>query len=523
MQYVSAQLDNGTFWGTNSGAIKRFLGIPYAQPPIGNLRFRPPLPSDPYSGTYDSGFFSVSCPQQVPPLNIPIGFEALTQSFVASYASTQVGPWGEDCLTINIWTPANITAGMKLPVIAYIFGGGFEAGSTSAYDPTAIIERSVEIGDPVMFVSMNYRVSAFGFLSGKEVAEAGVGNIGLQDQRLALRWIQKYISAFNGDPSKVTLWGESSGAISIAQQMLTNGGNTEGLFHAAFMNSGSPIPVGDFTHGQKYYDELVQATGCANETDTLQCLREVPYLALKAAIDATPHILSYQSLNLAWLPRADGDFVTDDPQKSVLNGSVANIPFVTGDLDDEGTLFALYSLNLTADVEAQDYIHSNYLHNATAEQIEKLMELYPQDPVQGSPFDTGANNVLTPEYKRIAAVAGDLVFTGPRRFFLQQRADQQNAWSFCASESSSLTAPQYHGSDGPEFFAPGGQMIDYLVNFVNHFDPNGQNLTAWPKYTTATPTLLTLDDGPIPLTLTNDTFRQEAMAYLVELGLQHPL
>ena len=82
--------------------------------------------------------------------------------------------------------------------------------------------------------------------------------------------------------------------------MLTNGGDTEGLFHAAVMNSGSPIPVGDYTHGQKYYDELVRATGCANATDTLQCLREVPYLALKAAVDATPHILSYQVSTARW-------------------------------------------------------------------------------------------------------------------------------------------------------------------------------------------------------------------------------
>ena len=89
-------------------------------------------------------------------------------------------------------------------------------------------------------------------------------------------------------------WGESSGAISIALQMLANGGNTEGLFHAAFMNSGSPIPVGNLTEGQRYYDDLVEGTGCGNSSDTLQCLRESPYRVLKAAVDATPHDLSYQ-------------------------------------------------------------------------------------------------------------------------------------------------------------------------------------------------------------------------------------
>ena len=129
--------------------------------------------------------------------------------------------------------------------------------------------------------------------------------------------------------------------------MVTNGGNTEGLFRGAFMQSGSPIPVGDITHGQKFYDALVAETGCTGASDTLQCLREVPYDKLMDAVNESPGIFAYQvghlmkvfylytniqkqSLALSWLPRADGVFLTGPPQELVSQGSVASIPFVTG-------------------------------------------------------------------------------------------------------------------------------------------------------------------------------------------------
>ena len=131
-------------------------------------------------------------------------------------------------------------------------------------------------------------------------------------EREALRWVNKYITQFGGDPNKVTMyaplsrvvcypfssnyysWGESSGAMSASLQMLANGGNTEGLFRGAFMQSGAPIPVGDITHGQQYYDAIVKQTGCSG-ADTLDCLRTVPYSSLKAAINKSPGILDYQA------------------------------------------------------------------------------------------------------------------------------------------------------------------------------------------------------------------------------------
>jgi acetylcholinesterase len=182
----------------------------------------------------------------------------------------------------------------------------------------------------------------------------------------------------------ISSWGASAGAMSVGLQMVANDGNSDGLFRAAFMQSGSPLPVGDILGGQKYYDALVSETGCSSASDTLQCLREVPYETLLDAMNQSPNLFSYQvslvemswgmyaddrvsfeSLVMAWQPRADGVFLTDDPQKLVQQGLVADVPFVTGgsqsltaffpvlithtigDCDDEGTLFSFSTLNVT--------------------------------------------------------------------------------------------------------------------------------------------------------------------------------
>ncbi|PSR79565.1 hypothetical protein PHLCEN_2v6976 [Hermanssonia centrifuga] len=296
--------------------------------------------------------------------------------------------------------------------------------------------------------------------------------------------------------------------------MVANGGNTEGLFHAAFMESGSPIPVGDITHGQKFYDAFVVAAGCEGSSDTLQCLREAPFAMLQQAMDASPSIFSPSSLDLAWMPRVDGTFLPDDPQQLVLQGSVANIPFVSGDCDDEGTLFSLTTLDVTTEEQLRDYITSTYLPAASSSDLDKLLTLYPADITQGSPYDTGILNALSPQFKRLASLQGDLVFQGARRFFLQQQSDKQNTWSFHYL--------QVHASDLLNIYGS-GELTDYLVNFVNNLNPNGPTVPYWPKYTTASVQLLTFLDGLVPVAITTDTYRQEAMEFIIQLALANPL
>ncbi|GJE92623.1 carotenoid ester lipase precursor [Phanerochaete sordida] len=519
----SVTLDQGTFTGAPAGLANKFLGIPFAQPPTGNLRFNLPVPNAPYTGAHDAGSFGPACPQQAAQLPVPPGIVSNVTQFIVETVTAVVTPFSEDCLTVNVWTPADVPAGAKLPVVVWIFGGGFEFGGTSMYDGGVIVSRSVEMGTPVVYVSMNYRLSAFGFLAGQEVKDAGVGNLGLQDQRQALRWVQQYIPAFGGDPTKVTIWGESAGAISVALQLLAHNGAAEGLFRGAFMQSGSPTPVGDVARGQADYDALVARTGCAPARDTLQCLRGVPFAALLAAVDASPSITSRQSLALAWMPRADGVFLADDPQVLVQQGRVADVPFVTGDCDDEGTIFALSNLNITTDTQLRAYLAEFFLPHASAAQLDTLLALYPADPAQGAPFGTGALDALSPQYKRLAALLGDLVFQAPRRFFAGERAGAQRVFAFLNKRLKATPGVgSAHGTDLLNVYG-GGDMADYLIHFVVALDPNGPGLLSWPAYSAARPQLLTFLDGPVPLALSEDTFRAEGMSFVTELSLADPL
>ncbi|KAL0577126.1 hypothetical protein V5O48_004879 [Marasmius crinis-equi] len=520
----TVKLDSATVTGTSSGRVSKFLGIPFAKPPTGDRRFRLPEPIDPYATSFSALSMGPGCPQQAVTLPILTGLPADAVNFVVNSIFGVVFPDSEDCLTINVIAPANATTSSKLPVVAWIFGGGFELGSPQMYDGTSIVERSIQLGQPVIYVSMNYRVTGFGFLASKEVKAAGVGNLGLQDQREALRWIQKYIGSFGGDPTKVTIWGESAGAISVALHMLADGGDTKGLYRAGFMQSGSPIPVGDITHGQKYYDSIVQDTGCSGSADTLACLRTVSYTKLKAAIDKTPSIFSYQSLNLAWLPRADGVFLSDAPQKLVQQGKVANVPIVNGDCDDEGTLFSLSTLNVTTEAQIRTYVKTEFLQDITDAELDNLLQLYPQDLTQGSPFDTGILNGLSPQFKRFASFQGDAVFQAPRRFFLQTLSGKQNIWSFLSKRGKALPfLGSAHGTDILNVYG-GGELADYLIRFATNLDPNGSGTASWPKYTKESPQLLTFVDNILaPTQITQDTYRQAAMQGVTEVTLAHPV
>jgi carboxylesterase type B len=519
-------LDSGTFTGTIDGSTQKFLGIPFAQPPVGDLRYQLPQTIPAYNGSYDATNFGLSCGQQAIDLPILSGLVAEAADYVVNSIFGQVFPDSEDCLTLNVVKPASATSSSNLPVLVWIFGGGFELGGPSMYDGGVIVSRSIALGSPVIYVSMNYRLTGFGFLASEEVKAAGVGNLGLQDQREAFRWVQKYISQFGGDPTKVTIWGESAGAISAALHMVSNGGNTEGLFRAAFMESGAPIPVGDITNGQKYYDSIVADTGCSGAADTLACLRTVPYATLKSAINQTPGIFAYQSLNLAWLPRTDGVFLTDNPQTLVQQGQVANIPYITGNCDDEGTLFSLSTLNITTDAEVLNYIKTDFFPGITDAQLNQLATLYPSDITQGSPFDTGILNAITPQFKRIAAFQGDGVFQAPRRWLLQNTVPTNpNVWSYVSKRLKLLPVlGSVHASDILNVYG-GGEMEDYLIRFAATLNPNSQSLLSfqWPRYDLSSRQLLTFLDGLIPLEITADTYRQDAMNLLTNITLTNPV
>jgi len=304
--------------------------------------------------------------------------------------------------------------------------------------------------------------------------------------------------------------------MSVALQMVANGGDTEGLFRGAFMESGALLPNGDVSFGQRDYDNLVRAAGCTGAEDTLECLRQVPFPVLNEVINMSP-----SSTIPIWVPRADGTFLKALPQRLVLQGSVAKIPFVNGACDDEGTLFALSRLNVTTDAQFEEYIRGHYFSTVGRDEVQEVLSLYPSDLAQGSPYDTGALNALTPQFKRIASIQGDIIFQGPKRFFLEHLAPEQNAWSFVSNTTKSLPIfGSAHVSDLLEIYR-GGPLVTSLINFVNHLDPNGESGNRWPRYSLRHPKNFVF--GPGTTSIQDDTHRKKAISVLNSVLLRHPM
>ncbi|KAF5332574.1 hypothetical protein D9611_005208 [Ephemerocybe angulata] len=518
-------LDNSTVTGVENGTLHKFLGIPYAESPVEDLRFRLPVNITSYNQSFDATNYGFTCiAQNSTPSSDFVKAVGNLASFFFGDDNTPKTPQSEDCLTLNVIRPSNTTDIGSLPVVVYVYGGGFEYGSSISYDKmgTTIVGRSLELGKPVIYVSTNYRLNAFGFIASQEVLTNGVANIGLQDQRSALQWVKTFIGAFGGNSSRVTLWGESAGAIATSLQMLAYDGNTGDLFQSAFMQSGAPIPVGNMTEGQVYYDKLVQDAGCGGANDTLACLRSAPLGNLTSAIGYSPGIWSYQSLVLAWTPHADGAFLTDNPQRLVENDKVAKIPMVSGNCDDEGTLFALSSLNVTSDDEFQDYVKTIWLPNATDDQLAPLFDAYPDDREDGSPFNTSIANAITSQFKRIAAFEGDSVFQAPRRYFLQQRVGKQPIWSYLSKRLKYLPVlGSFHSSD--QYL---DLLNDYVIYFTNNLDPNTGSGTEWPQYTSDAPQMYTfhaIETDSSDNSLTTDDYRTEGISILTNLSLAYPI
>ncbi|KAF7974295.1 hypothetical protein HWV62_12440 [Athelia sp. TMB] len=493
-------LDKTPFIGVTQGPVTQYLGIPYAQPPIGNLRFEPPLPIPPYnaSDSINAISYGSSCTQQTTPPSSapPIPANASVSAAFTINTNVQVAQ-AEDCLFINVVTPANTAPGSKLPVVIWIYGGAFQVGDTSKYNGSTIVAKSITIGEPIVYVSMNYRqvIGSFNaFYSDREVTE-----------REAMRWVQKYINQFGGDPSKVTIWGESAGAISVAMQLVAYDGAHQNLFRAAFMQSGSPLPVGDITDGQHYFDTLVSQTNCSTAFDKLACLKTVPYANLTAAINLSPSAYAYQSLIFPWVPRVDGNFLTQNPQQLVAEGKIANVPFIN---------------------ELQTWIQDIWFPKAPSAAVEKILDLYTDDVTLGSPFNTGTANNLTAQYKRIAAFQGDAWFHAGRRSLLHARSGKQKMWSYVFKRFKTL--PYFgslHSSDNTAMYDLDDDMTNYLIYFVNNLNPNGGSALNWPQYTTSSPNMMTFlnSSSSAPLNITQDNFRQEGITYLQELTGLYPL
>ncbi|KAF2153646.1 alpha/beta-hydrolase [Myriangium duriaei CBS 260.36] len=397
----SVALKNGSYYGVHSTQYNQdfFLGMPFAQPPIGDLRYRNPRSLNrTWAGTWPATDYAFEC---------------------VGYGGDQIGYLqDEDCLYLNLVRPSGCED-QKLPVAVWIHGGGFYEGGTAdkRYNLSFIVENSVQIGKPIIAISIPYRLGPFGFLYSDQIQKAGQTNIGLRDQRLALHWIQENIAAFGGDPSKVSIWGESAGAASVGFHLTAYNGRDDKLFRAAVSESGNPILYSSQNGTSFYtprYNALLQATGCTKAPDSLACLRQIPFTVLNNVLNTT-------QFNSQWNPVIDGDFLVRYGSQQLADGAFVKVPIISGANSDEGTAFGATGI-YTQDDFIRQLNTTNGIQPALPQWfIQKLLAAYPQSPSFGIPSSQALGGDILlgapygPEYRREAAYAGDVTFIAPRR------------------------------------------------------------------------------------------------------------
>lgn len=281
------------------------------------------------------------------------------------------------------------------------------------YNLSYIVQQSVLNNKPVIGVSINYRMAAFGFVYSREIADAGSQNLGLRDQRNALKWVNKHVSCFGGDPAKVTIWGESAGAYSVGDHLNAYNGDNEGLFRAAILESGGAVgaPLNGTDWYQHMYDNLTESVGCSDASDTLQCLRGVPYESIAP--------FGYQGLE--WFHVIDGTLIPRYGQESLMQGKFVKIPLILGTNTDEG--FGVNGVN--NDEQAIEQLLTSKRWNIDEKEARGLLKLYPNDPTLGEPYGWG--NRTWPEYglqwKRYQSIATDLTMFAPRRLLAEKMSE----------------------------------------------------------------------------------------------------
>jgi para-nitrobenzyl esterase len=299
---TSVAVEGGLIAGGQEGAALVYRGIPYAAPPVGPLRWRPPQPVLPWKGVRAATQFGANCLQPANPRDNGIG----------------PGSSSEDCLTLNVWAPAAQGDG-KRPVMVWIHGGSFTGGSGSAalYDGQALARRGLVV------VTLSYRLGRFGFFAHPaltaEAADAPVANYGLMDMVAALRWVQQHIASVGGDPGKVTLFGQSAGGMAVQHLMLTPA--ARGLFAQAIVQSGrgmeAVMPLAEAqTQGLAFIDALVPS---AQDAATL---RDIP----AERIAAVPAPSIYDGFG----PILDGQFLRTPVWEGFSRGEQARVPLIVG-------------------------------------------------------------------------------------------------------------------------------------------------------------------------------------------------
>jgi para-nitrobenzyl esterase len=484
------KIDTGLVQGvaaSESGDVVVFRGIPYAAAPLGDLRWRPPQPAKAWEGVRECAKFGPAAPQIVSPL---------LNSFPGMSLGAQTN---EDCLYLNVWTPAR-RAAEKLPVMVWVHGGGYTFGADSQplYEATNLSRRGVIV------VGMNYRLGALGFLAHPALnaeSDKGVsGNYGLLDQIEALRWVQKNIAAFGGDPERVTVFGESAGGNSVYSLLLTP--LAKGLFHRAIPESGGTLNFAQLkksAYGRESAEqqgiEFAKKCGVPDGSGQAAALRALPVEVLLKSVPGldSSRTINFRSAGMRLAPIVDGYVLPDDPMTMFQQGAVNGVPMIVGANGNEGSMFTLVS-KLPASAEAFTAILDRDFGTKFAATFK---DLYP--PAQAK--------------KSVTELMGDFSFVDSARF-VARNYEHAHApaylynFSHVASGALGKMLGAHHGAELAFVFdnlqlgkesSPADQkirdsVIGYWIQFAATGNPNKTGLPEWPAYTSTDDRCLLITD-----------------------------
>jgi para-nitrobenzyl esterase len=452
---------------TKDSAVTEFKGIPYAAPPVGDLRWRAPEPAASWQGVRKTTEFSKGCIQDVIRSLGPWTEEYMHQ-----------GEYSEDCLYLNVWTAAK-SSRERRPVFVWIHGGGFNQGSTSI----AVYDGEQLARDGLVVVTINYRVGLLGFMAHPELTkESGAhssGNYGLLDQLEALKWVRKNIAAFGGDPARVAIAGQSAGASSVAY--LTASPLAKGLFQRAVADSGSRSGgrMGKLADAEAEGVKFAAAKGVTG----IKELRSLPVEKLVASGD-----------NSRFRPIVDGWFLPDDVTTIFQRGAQNDVPTLTGWNADEASSNANYGK-----LSAEQF--TTQARRQFGNAAEEFLKLYPAS----TPDQTVESQKASARDQNMFSTfvwARERAKTAKTNAYLYlfthvQPGPKQDVYG--AFHSSEL--PYIFGSMNranrpwtPRDFEIGKTMRAYWVNFVSAGDPNGKGLPKWPAFDAKNPMAMELGE-----------------------------
>ncbi|KAF9445722.1 alpha/beta-hydrolase [Macrolepiota fuliginosa MF-IS2] len=427
----------------NATGNLEFLGMRYAAAPTGTLRWRAPQHPQETPGIQQANTFPDSCwiegqpgPQPTPPSLLDNGYRQQKRDVSAS----------EDCLFLNIVTPAS--GAKDLPVVVWIHGGGYLVGNTSTFDGNDLVRQA---GGGVVSVTIQYRLGVFGFLAGQKIHDGGALNAGLLDQQFAFQWVQHHIKKFNGDPNRVTIWGESAGAGSVLQHIVANGGHTSPpLFRAAAVSSTYLPPQYAFNDRipEQRFSEVVQRTGCSSAIDTLACLRQVD-VDVFAQINIDLGGTSLFKIP-GFVPVVDGILITERPTQLLRQGKVNGQALLSVTNAFEGAIFVDMS---TADtVQIPSYLANLFPEFRDAEIIAGTA----QYANLGAPID------------QAIAIMGESILICPAYFLFR-------AFGRRGFKAEFAVPPGDHGQDINFYFPSAGPPNFNNTVFINNFAQSFMN------------------------------------------------